>query len=64
MDRKQFTSILALLKAIPDPRKAWGKRYSWIHLLAIICAALLSGQENASAISPQSAFVFIAAEGL
>jgi len=40
MDRQQFTSLLAFLRAVPDPRKPKGKRYQWVPLLVIVCTAL------------------------
>jgi predicted transposase YbfD/YdcC len=51
MDRLHFTAFLLYLKAVPDPRKARGKVFPWEFLLAIVCAAMLSGQLNGSAIA-------------
>lgn len=50
MDQPQFTSLLAFLKALPDYRKRRGRRYIWVCLLAILCAAVLSGHKTGSAI--------------
>jgi predicted transposase YbfD/YdcC len=55
MDRDQFTSMLAFLASVPDPRQARGKRYPWELLLAIVCAALLSRHFNASAMAEWAA---------
>jgi predicted transposase YbfD/YdcC len=43
--------LLDALKEVPDPRKARGKRYSWTFLLAVVCAALASGQRTPHAIT-------------
>jgi predicted transposase YbfD/YdcC len=51
VDRQQFTSLLPFLEAVPDPRKARGKRYPWRFLLIGVCGALLSGQFTGSAIA-------------
>lgn len=51
MDREKDTSWLAYGQAMPDPRQARGKRYSWELLWAVICAALASGQKSAWAIA-------------
>ena len=50
MDQPQFTSLFAFLKALPDYRKRRGRRYVWVCLVAILCAAVLSGQVTGSAI--------------
>jgi len=39
------------LQEVPDPRKARGQRYSWTFLLAVVCAALASGQRTPHAIA-------------
>jgi type VI protein secretion system component VasF len=46
MDQRQYSALLPHLKAIPDPRHARGQRYAWWVLLAMVCAALLSGQAS------------------
>ena len=51
MDHEQYASFLPFLQAVPDPRKARGKRYPWLFLLVAVCAALLSGQLTGSAIA-------------
>lgn len=56
MDHQHLTTLFALLKAIPDPRKARGKRYSWVCLLAILCVGVLAGQHSGSAIVDWATF--------
>lgn len=51
MDRGQYTTLMEVLKSLPDRRKARGKRYSWTFLLALICCALASGQRSGHAIA-------------
>lgn len=51
MDHKQYTTLLDVLSDLPDPRKARGKRYSWLSLLIVITAGLASGQQSARAIA-------------
>lgn len=50
MDQIQCTPLLVYLKALPDYRKPRGRRYRWVCLLAILFAAVLSGQVTGSAI--------------
>lgn len=50
MDRVEYTSLLEAFNAAPDPRAARGKRYPWPLLLALISAALVSGQPHGRAI--------------
>jgi len=40
-----------VFQGIPDPRKARGKRYHWLFLLALVGAALASGQQTPHAIA-------------
>jgi len=40
-----------VLSAIPDPRKARGKQYSWVLLLTLISSALASGERNGHGIA-------------
>ncbi len=51
MDRKQYSTLLDALAAVPDPRQARGKRHDWTFLLGVIAAAVLSGQRSAAAIA-------------
>lgn len=51
MDQPQYTSLLDALAVVPDPRKARGKRYPWLLLLALLAAGLASGQQTARAIA-------------
>lgn len=51
MDQPQYSSVLAVLKVVPDYRRARGKRYPWVFLWSAICGALLSGQHSGSAIA-------------
>lgn len=51
MDQEEYTTLMAVFQGVPDPRKARGKRYPWLYLLALIGAALASGQQTAHAIA-------------
>ncbi len=51
MDTHKYTTLLAALQAVPDPRKARGKRHAWSLILTLIVAALASGQKNVRAIA-------------
>lgn len=51
MDQKQYTTLMDVLAAIPDPRKARGKRHAWAILLTLLAAGLASGQQTAHAIA-------------
>jgi predicted transposase YbfD/YdcC len=50
MDAPEYSHLLAALSAVPDPRKARGRRHAWPLLLALIAAALASGHQNLRAI--------------
>jgi predicted transposase YbfD/YdcC len=47
----QYSTLLAAVQAVPDPRKPRGKRYSWQLLLTIIVAGLASNYQTARAIA-------------
>jgi predicted transposase YbfD/YdcC len=51
MALNQYSTLLAALQAVPDPRKARGKRYSWATLLTILLAGLASNYQTARAIA-------------
>ena len=51
MDRGEYTSLAAALRAVPDPRQRRGQRYPWWMLLTVIAAAVASGQRHGRAIS-------------
>ncbi len=51
MDHEEYTTLVAALRAVPDPRKARGQRYPWELLLTVIAAALASAQPHGRAIS-------------
>lgn len=51
MDQPQYSSLIEVLAAVPDPRKARGKRYSWVLLLTLLASGLASGQQSAHAIA-------------
>ena len=55
MDQLYCTSLLACLREVPDPRQRQGQRYPWWFLLAIICGALLSGQNSGRAVAQWAA---------
>lgn len=51
MDEPKYSTLLEAVAAVPDPRKARGKRHPWPLLLAIICSALASQQQSGLAIA-------------
>jgi hypothetical protein len=51
MDQEACFTLMEVFQGLPDPRKARGKRYDWLFLLALIGAALASGQQTAYAIA-------------
>lgn len=51
MDQEQYSSLLELFAAMPDPRQARGKRYAWSLILTLIAAALVSGAQGVRALS-------------
>ena len=50
MDAPQYSDLLSALSAVPDPRQRRGRRHAWPLLLALIAAAVASGQQNLRAI--------------
>lgn len=51
MDQPQYTTLVEVLEAIPDPRHARGKRYPWLFLLSLIALAMLNDQHTVHAIA-------------
>ena len=51
MDQSQYSSLVDLFAAMPDPRQARGKRYSWRLMLTLLAAALVSGAQGVRALS-------------
>src|SRR5205085_5365979 len=51
MDRGQYTTLMDVLRSLPDPRKARGKRYPWLLLVTLLAVGLASGQQTAHAIA-------------
>jgi predicted transposase YbfD/YdcC len=51
MDSVQYTNLLEALAQVPDPRKARGKQHKWRIVLAVLCAAVASGQRSVRAIA-------------
>ncbi len=51
MDQRQYSTLMDALSAVPDPRKARGKQYSWLLLLTLICSALGSGERSGHGIA-------------
>jgi hypothetical protein len=45
------SSQLAHLATIPDPRGARGRRHEWDHLLTLIVAAMMAGENNPTGVS-------------
>jgi hypothetical protein len=46
MDDSQYSTLLAAIEQVPDPRHARGQRYRWRTLLLIIVAGLASGGQT------------------
>jgi hypothetical protein len=51
MDRGQYITLMDVLRALPDPRQARGKRYPWLLLLTLLAVGLASGQQTAHTIA-------------
>lgn len=51
MDQAQYRSLMAVLAAVPDPRKARGKQLEWALIMGVIATALLSQQRSAAAMA-------------
>lgn len=51
MDKPQYRTLLEALSAVPDPRKARGKQYSWVLLLTLVSSALGSGERSGHGIA-------------
>ena len=51
MDQQQYTTLVEVLKHVPDPRKRQGRRHRWLILLCLIVAALASAQRTPRAIA-------------
>jgi hypothetical protein len=51
MVKEKYASLMDALKEVPNPRKARGKRYGRGFLLALIAAALASGERTPHAIT-------------
>lgn len=51
MDTPKYSTLLAALQAVPDPRQARGKRHAWSVILTVIVAALVSGQKSGEAMA-------------
>jgi predicted transposase YbfD/YdcC len=51
MDQQQYTTLVDVLKQVPDPRKRQGRRHRWLTLLCLIVAALASAHRTPRAIA-------------
>jgi hypothetical protein len=51
MDQQQYTTLLDVLKQVPDPRKRKGRRHRFLTLLCLIVAAIASAQRTPRAIA-------------
>jgi predicted transposase YbfD/YdcC len=51
MDQQQYTTLLEVLKQVPDPRKRKGRRHRWLTLLCLIVAGIASAQHTPRAIA-------------
>lgn len=52
MDEQKSSPLLSALQAVSDPRKARGQRHGWGVIMAVMAAALASGQPNGRGIGP------------
>jgi predicted transposase YbfD/YdcC len=51
MDQQQYTTLVEVLKQVPDPRKRKGRRHRFLTLLCLIAAAVASAQRTPRAIA-------------
>jgi predicted transposase YbfD/YdcC len=51
MDSVQYTTLVDVLKQVPDPRKRQGRRHRWVIVLSLIVAAMASAQRTPQAIA-------------
>ena len=51
MDQQQYTTLVDVLKQVPDPRKRKGRRHRWLTLLCLIVAAVASAEHTPRAIA-------------
>jgi len=51
MDHPKYSSLMAVLNGVPDPRKARGKQLEWDLIWGVIASAMLSHQRGAAAIA-------------
>ena len=51
MDQQQYTTLLDVLKQVPDPRKRKGRRHRWLTLLCLIVVGIASAQSTPRAIA-------------
>lgn len=51
MDSVQYTTLVDVLKQVPDPRDRKGRRHRWVIVLSLIAAALASAQRTPQAIA-------------
>jgi predicted transposase YbfD/YdcC len=50
MDQSEYTTLVAAVRDLPDPRQRRGQRYPWWVLLTVMTAAVASGQRHGRAI--------------
>ena len=51
MDQQQYTTLVDVLKQVPDPRKRKGRRHRFLTLLCLIVAAIASAQRTPRAMA-------------
>ncbi len=51
MDQGQYSTLLAAVSRVPDPRHKKGQRFSWPFLLSLLLAAVASDQRSAHAMA-------------
>ena len=51
MDQPQYSSVMAVVAALPDPRKPRGRQLEWTFIWGVILTAMLSQQRTPAAIA-------------
>jgi len=51
MDHEQYSSVMAVVAHVPDPRKARGKRLEWPFIWGVIVSGMLSQHRTPAAIA-------------
>lgn len=51
MSERHYTTLVAALQQVPDPRNRRGRQHRWDYLLAVIAAAVVAGQRSGRAMA-------------